>query len=285
MWHDGLYTCPILGHRPGWCPGLHVGHREAMSVCSPRPAPLCALGAAPAPGVAFSCPQVRHFFLGFPAPGAIRPAFWSCSSFAWIRTQVAFLCLSQVEGACIHFLQVCVTGCGEHSLLLMGCSLPPTEQCWTWGAALMGTFWTSSRHLRLRDAALCLSSKLLLVFHEPLNCLGSHVGGGSTPSCTSLCAFSLLRKSQYSLTFFGFSYWSWKPQNFSTCGRSTVHLQAMHSRICCCSLEYLLPNLVSSTCIGGHSSTLVTLLVVSLWVGCVDHGELNFASFLFLLSF
>lgn len=194
------YSCPILGHRPGRCPGLRVGHREAMSVCSPRPTPLCALGAVPAPGVAFTCPS-QTLLPSFPAPGAIRPAFWSCSSFAWIRTHVAFLCLSQEwRGACTHFSAGLLVDCGEHSLLLMGCSLPSAEQCWTWGAALMGTFWTSSRHLGLRDAALCLSSELPSCSLEPLNCLGSQFGGGSTPPVPLLCAFSSKKISVLSLS-------------------------------------------------------------------------------------
>lgn len=201
MWHDGLTAAPFLATG---LVGVQVCMLGTVRPClSALPdLLLCVLSGQLQPQVWHSLAWVRHFFLGFPAPGAIRPAFWSCSSFAWIRTQVAFLCLSQEwRGACIQFSAGLCVDCGEHSLLLMGCSLPPTEQCWTWGAALMGTFWTSSRHLGLRDAALCLSSKLLLVFpwapqlfrltrwwwFHPILCLSS--------------VLFLLRKSQYSHFF------------------------------------------------------------------------------------
>lgn len=188
MWHDGLTAAPVLATGLVGAQVCVLGTVRPCLSALPNPL-LCMLLGQLQPQVCHSLARVRHFFLGFPVPGAIRPAFWSCSSFAWIRTQVPFLCLSQEwRGARTHF-SAGLRSTLENSFLLVGCSLPSTEQCWTWGAALMGTLWTSSRHLGLRDAALCLSSELPLMSPWAPQLFRLTLWWWFYPSCASLCFF------------------------------------------------------------------------------------------------
>lgn len=173
MWHDGLTPAPffwpqawLVSRFACWAPWGHVclPSQTCSSVCL----------AAPAPGVAFSCLS-QTLLPRFPSTRGNKTSFLKLLVICfWIRTQVAFpVSLTRVEGVPAYTF-LC------------------RSLCWLWRTqpfaygVQFATNWTvlnlrgrTHGHilnfLQAPQAAGCCpvpSSKLLLVFLEPLNCLG-----------------------------------------------------------------------------------------------------------------